>query len=241
MSWKTQCISCCRTWSLKFLHSHLEIDSVYHALTAPRPDKISQLTIQKRRLLKPLLVHLTNRHIKYRWSFPFRLSFTHKGKAHSFDDREEILLDIGLIIRDSSSLSSQQARDQPISPIWSQQGRSSSKRPSPAAGACEWSWFDAWFFWPRVSILLMKPRLEGSLRKPLTVVRNLILVLLLHVFLQSYNVCSVANLRYGHFCLAFGQGSASSIISYSVEGSGHFGPGHGCPIYPFSRYGQTSV
>lgn len=41
---------------------------------------ISQMTIQKRRALKPLLAQLTNHQIKYRWSFPFRLSFSFKGK-----------------------------------------------------------------------------------------------------------------------------------------------------------------
>lgn len=55
---------------------------------------ISQLTIQKRRSLKPLLTHLVNRHIK------------------------EILLELGLISRDPSSTSPQQGRDRPISPIF---------------------------------------------------------------------------------------------------------------------------
>lgn len=107
---------------------------------------ISQLTIQKRRSLKPLLTHLMNRHIKYRWSFPFQLSFTYKGKTHSFvnfQDKEGILLELGLISRDSSSTSPQR-KDRPISSIWSQQGRSSSsKRPSISAGkststVCTW-------------------------------------------------------------------------------------------------------
>lgn len=41
-------------------------------------------TVQKRRNLKPLLQQLLNHQIKYRKSFPFRLSFTYKGKPYSF-------------------------------------------------------------------------------------------------------------------------------------------------------------
>lgn len=80
---------------------------------------ISQQTIQKRCALKPLLTHLINRHIKYCWSFPFRLSFAYKGKTHlfaNFRDGEEILLDLGLITPESSFPSPRQAREGPPSP-----------------------------------------------------------------------------------------------------------------------------
>lgn len=99
---------------------------------------ISQLTIQKRQALKPLLMHLINHHIKNQWSFPFRLSFAYKSKTHSFAnfrEGENILLDLGLTTRDPSSPSPRQARDRPIMSIWSQQGHSSSKCLNPAVGA----------------------------------------------------------------------------------------------------------
>ena len=40
---------------------------------------ISQLTINKRRAMRPLLQELQQRHIRYQWGFPFSLRFTYQG------------------------------------------------------------------------------------------------------------------------------------------------------------------
>lgn len=95
------------------------------------------MTIQKRRAFKPLLAQLTNRQIKYRWSFPFQLSFTFKGKTYSFanfSDGEDILLGLGLISRESSAPKAQQETDRPISPLWEQRQLYSSRKRHPVAG-----------------------------------------------------------------------------------------------------------
>lgn len=80
---------------------------------------IAQTTIQKRRALKPLLNQLINRQIKYRWSFPFRLSFSYKGKSHSFanfQSSEALLQDLGLISTEPQMFSAPVDERQPISP-----------------------------------------------------------------------------------------------------------------------------
>lgn len=62
-------------------------------------------TVQKRCTLKPLLQQLLNCQIKYRWSFPFRISFTYRGKNNSFSnyhDEEGLLLEMEIITRDRS-------------------------------------------------------------------------------------------------------------------------------------------
>lgn len=95
---------------------------------------ISQATIQKRRQLKPLLTHLINHQIKYRWSFPFRLSFTYRGKSHSFasfQSGEELLLELGIINRDSHHPESPNDDGRPVSPLWSQQRRSNTRKSHP--------------------------------------------------------------------------------------------------------------
>lgn len=46
-------------------------------------------TIQKRRLMKPYTSTLLNRQIKYQWGFPFKLTFTHKGRNHTVHNPEE--------------------------------------------------------------------------------------------------------------------------------------------------------
>lgn len=66
---------------------------------------ISPTTIQKRRSLKPLLTVLSQREIKYKWTFPFALKFDYKGKTHSFrclQDGERLLLDLRLISQESA-------------------------------------------------------------------------------------------------------------------------------------------
>lgn len=74
-------------------------------------------TVQKLRNMKPLLKQLMNRQIKYRWAFQFILSFTYKGKPHSFStfqDREDLLLELGIISHE-----------------WLEQRASSARRSSP--------------------------------------------------------------------------------------------------------------
>lgn len=95
---------------------------------------ISQVTIQKRRSLKPLLANLINRQIKYCWSFPFRLSFTYKGESHfftNFQSGEEFLLDLGLVSKESPLSRAPHAVDHPVSPLWSQSKQPASWRSSP--------------------------------------------------------------------------------------------------------------
>lgn len=90
---------------------------------------ISPTTIQKRRALKPLLLILTQREIKYWWAFPFTLKFTLKGKTHSFTtfpEGERVLLSLKLISLDSAmdttntqvGSSKRQTPNSPISPSW---------------------------------------------------------------------------------------------------------------------------
>lgn len=58
---------------------------------------LSPSTIQKQRSLKPLLMVLSQRDIKYRWAFPFAVKFTLNGKMHSFSnlpDGEKIFLSL---------------------------------------------------------------------------------------------------------------------------------------------------
>lgn len=93
---------------------------------------ISQSTIQKRRALKPLLSHLINRRIKFRWSFPFRLAFSYKGRSHSFNtfqSGEALLQELGLILTDPQASSNMsEMGERLVSPLWSQQGRSRARR-----------------------------------------------------------------------------------------------------------------
>lgn len=94
---------------------------------------ISQSTIQKRRALKPLLSHLINHHIKYHWSFPFKLAFLYKGRSYSFNSfqsGEALLQELGLISTyPQTSFNVSETGDRPVSPLWSQQGRSRARRP----------------------------------------------------------------------------------------------------------------
>lgn len=78
------------------------------------------LTVQKRRNLRPLLQQLLNRQIKYRWSFPFKLSFKKKGKPYSitFQDGEDLLLELGIISRDPPTSSPRCQMTRPLSPLW---------------------------------------------------------------------------------------------------------------------------
>lgn len=45
---------------------------------------LSPYTIQQRQSLKPLLLALSKKGVKYRWAFPFQLSFTMQNKAYAF-------------------------------------------------------------------------------------------------------------------------------------------------------------
>lgn len=102
---------------------------------------ISPTTIQRRHTLKPLLSILTQKNIKYWWSFPFRLSFSFQQRTlrfSSLDDGEKLLLQLGLISQDSplaSSLrSSSSKRPTPTSPVvtlWQKQQHKCSKESCP--------------------------------------------------------------------------------------------------------------
>lgn len=90
-------------------------------------------TVQKHRNLRPLLQQLMNRQIKYRWAFPFKLSFTFKGRAHSFSkfqDGKDLLLDLGIITRGSQAPSPQHQAGRPLSPL-GQDRKNTQARKSP--------------------------------------------------------------------------------------------------------------
>lgn len=61
---------------------------------------LSQLTISKRRAMKPHLLELQRHAIKYQWGFPFSLKFTHQGTRFACKTPEElqhVLQDLKLI------------------------------------------------------------------------------------------------------------------------------------------------
>lgn len=61
---------------------------------------ISPSTIQRRRMLKPLLSAMAQKEIKYKWAFPFAVKFSHKGQNHSFSSfimGEKLLLNLKII------------------------------------------------------------------------------------------------------------------------------------------------
>ena len=61
---------------------------------------ISQLSISKRRAMKPLLLELQHHKIKYQWRFPFSLRFTYQGTkitCRTPDQLQQALLDLKLI------------------------------------------------------------------------------------------------------------------------------------------------
>lgn len=87
-------------------------------------------TVQKRRTLRPLLQQLQNKQIKYRWSFPFKLSFTYKGRSHSFSTfqtGEDLLFELGIITQDPQASSSSRPDDRPLSPLWKDRRRTQAK------------------------------------------------------------------------------------------------------------------
>ena len=70
---------------------------------------ISQLTITKRRAMKPLLMGLQQHQIKYQWGFPFSLRFTYQGSkivCRSPDQLHQALMDLKLIDRTTANNSS---------------------------------------------------------------------------------------------------------------------------------------
>ena len=70
---------------------------------------ISQLTIAKRRAMKPLLIELQQRNIKYQWGFPFSLRFTYQGTkivCRSPDQLHQALMDFKLIEKSSNASNS---------------------------------------------------------------------------------------------------------------------------------------
>ncbi|OCT88259.1 hypothetical protein XELAEV_18016891mg [Xenopus laevis] len=88
--------------------SKLEIDRIHRALGRPPqegnprdvilkltttpPKKLlcmQQATIAKRQSFKPITAVLQQHNIKYRWAFPFRLYFLHRGKQYSATALEE--------------------------------------------------------------------------------------------------------------------------------------------------------
>lgn len=103
---------------------------------------LSPLTIQWRRALKPLLQVLSQKMIKYWWSFPFRLSFTYKNKTHGFtsiNDGECLMVHLGLISLDPSTSSTHKntgstdypSTQSPITPVWRKQQSKRSKDSHP--------------------------------------------------------------------------------------------------------------
>ena len=97
---------------------------------------LSPSTMQRRRSLKPLLLVLAQKDIKYKWAFPFAVKFSEKGKNYSFStfpDGERLLLRLKLISQEpamdsSSSIPNTSKRPTPTSPqslLWT---RSKSKK-----------------------------------------------------------------------------------------------------------------
>lgn len=70
---------------------------------------ISPTTIQRRRALKPLLNILNQKSIRYKWSFPFKLSFSLNGKQfgiYSLHEGEKLFLQLGLMLLEDPNASS---------------------------------------------------------------------------------------------------------------------------------------
>lgn len=67
---------------------------------------LSQLTINKRRAMKPQLAVLQNHHIIYQWGFPFSIRFTHQGSRFTCRSPEELQLtlqDLHLVDKSQST------------------------------------------------------------------------------------------------------------------------------------------
>ena len=65
---------------------------------------LSPSTIQRRRSLKPLLLALTQKAIRYKWSFPFAVKFTFNGKPYAFStfpEGEVLLLRLKIIAQEA--------------------------------------------------------------------------------------------------------------------------------------------
>lgn len=103
---------------------------------------LAPTTIQRRRTLKPLLTVLSQRDIKYRWTFPFAVKFSIQGKTHSFaslQEGERLLLCLRLISHeapmDFSSASSGSTKrpppGSPVSPLWMKGPSKKSKEGKP--------------------------------------------------------------------------------------------------------------
>ncbi|OCT81494.1 hypothetical protein XELAEV_18028314mg [Xenopus laevis] len=77
--------------------TQLEIGRIHRALGRPPQEDnprdlfadIAPATVAKRRSFKPITAVLQQYNIKYRWAFPFRLHFTHRGKQYSVTTLEE--------------------------------------------------------------------------------------------------------------------------------------------------------
>ncbi|PIO24891.1 hypothetical protein AB205_0055340 [Aquarana catesbeiana] len=52
---------------------------------------LSQLTLTKRKAMKPHLLILQHHRIAYRWSFPFAIHFSHKGTSYTCKSAEDLI------------------------------------------------------------------------------------------------------------------------------------------------------
>lgn len=100
-------------------------------------------TIQRRRTLKPLLLNLSQRDVKYRWTFPFAVKFTLQGKTYSFSsfpEGEKLLLSLKLISQEapmdfsasSSGSTKRPPPGSPVSPLWNKNTTKRSKEGKPS-------------------------------------------------------------------------------------------------------------
>lgn len=91
---------------------------------------LSPSTIQRRRSLKPLLLALTQRDIKYKWAFPFAVKFSVQGKHYAFSslpEGEKLLLHLKIISQEAemdttnagTNSNKRQTPTSPQSPLWS--------------------------------------------------------------------------------------------------------------------------
>uniref|UniRef100_A0A803J2S0 L1 transposable element RRM domain-containing protein n=1 Tax=Xenopus tropicalis TaxID=8364 RepID=A0A803J2S0_XENTR len=65
--------------------SHLEYKGHQYSIYAD----LAALTIQKRKLMKPVLTILTSHRIRYRWGYPFKLTFMFQNRPYSATTAQE--------------------------------------------------------------------------------------------------------------------------------------------------------
>ncbi|XP_075719607.1 uncharacterized protein LOC142760334 [Rhinoderma darwinii] len=103
----------------------LPVITIYNTAVQIYADLAPQ-TIQKRRMLRPILQTLKHHAIPYRWAFPFRLLFMRNNRQYGFStlqEGEDLLRDLHILPpQDKASSSRLPIRDPPLSPIWRTQG-----------------------------------------------------------------------------------------------------------------------